>query len=265
MPKPLENSARRQRNKVVVFPLVAAIVLFCGPLAGFALGSRAQPIDNRPLARFPTLSDGWSIFPKFQAWADDYLPLRSQAVKAGTNISEHVFGEPARFSSGGVAVAGVGTGAGSTTSGSTAASGGVKFPQVVQGRNGWLYFGSDFEPACNPQESMKVIVDGFQTLSNAAQESGRKLVIVIAPDKSSAHPENLPDTYAGKVCAAKQKKAFWTATKSVTGSTISTLKRPFPISKNAQEGLRGASMTHTGIKRARRHFRRCWLALSSRR
>ena len=218
---------KRRATSIVVFPLIAAIVLFAGPAAGFALGYRATPIDNRPLADFPSLSDGWSFFPKFQAWADDHLPYRSQAVKAGTNLSEGLFGEPARFSSGGVTVAGVG-GSNTTTTTTekpTDANGdGVKYPQVIAGKNDWLYFGSDFEPACKPEESMSTIMQGFQTLSDAASQSGRKIVIVIAPDKSSAHPENLPSNYAGKACAAKQKASFWAAAAKLKGIQLTDPK-----------------------------------------
>ncbi|TXN28228.1 alginate O-acetyltransferase AlgX-related protein [Lacisediminihabitans profunda] len=209
-------SPTARRSRIVVFPLIGALVLFFGPAVGFVLGDRATPIDNRPLSSFPSVDDGWKFLPKFQAWANDYLPLRALAVKADTKISERVFGEAPRFSSGGVGVAGVANGTGSG-SGSAAPGSGVKYPQVLTGRNGWLFYGSDIEAPCKPQEDMATIVAGFQKLSDAAAQSGRKMVIVIAPDKSSAHPELMPDTYAGKACMQKQKTAFWAATKKLTG------------------------------------------------
>ncbi len=217
---PRKRPPATQRSRVVVFPLVAAIVLFCGPAVGFALGDRARPIDNRTLATFPSVRDGWNFLPKFQAWANDYLPLRAQAVRADTKISETVFGEAPRFSRGGATVGVAGVGTNTPTGATNKPTDGVKYPQVIAGKDGWLFYGSDVEAPCKPQESMATIMAGFQKLSDAATKSGRKLVIVIAPDKSSAHPELMPEAFAGKACMEKQKAAFWKATKTLTGTTL---------------------------------------------
>jgi hypothetical protein len=40
--------------------------------------------------------------------------------------------------------------------------------------------------------------------------SGRRLVLVVAPDKTSVVPEHLPATYPGEGCATARKRAFWT-------------------------------------------------------
>ena len=39
--------------------------------------------------------------------------------------------------------------------------------------------------------------------------SGRRFVLVIAPDKSSIVPEHLPETYTGAACATERKRGFW--------------------------------------------------------
>jgi len=220
-PRPLPKPNRLRRSRVVVFPLIGALLLFGGPAIGFALGDRATPIDNRPLAAFPSISEGWKFLPKFQAWTNDYLPLRAQAVRADAEISQALFGEAPRFATGGASVGVAGVGTNTPTTGSTAKpSNGVKYPPVLTGKDGWLFYGSDVEAPCKPQESMATIMKGFQTLSDAATKSGRKIVIVIAPDKSSAHPELMPDSYAGKACMAKQKIAFWKAASTLTGLTL---------------------------------------------
>lgn len=210
----------KRRSRIVVFPLIGALLLFGAPAVGYVLGDRAKPIDNRPLASFPSVNDGWNFLPKFQAWADDYLPLRAQAVRAGTLISQTLFGEPPRFASTAATIGVAGVGAGTPAAKGSQPSTGVKYPPVLAGKEGWLFFGSDVEAPCKPQEDMATIMEGFQKLSDAATQSGRKLVIAIAPDKSSAHPELMPDTFAGKACMHKQKTAFWKATKALTGVTL---------------------------------------------
>ncbi len=220
-PRALRTPTRPRRSRVVVFPLIGAILLFGSPAIGFVLGDRATPIDNRPLAEFPTLNEGWKFLPKFQAWSNDYLPLRAQAVRADTTIAQALFGETPRFATGGTSLGVAGVGAGAPTPDSSAkSSSGVKYPQVLTGKDGWLFYGSDVEAPCTPKESLATIMKGFQTLSDAATKSGRKLVIVIAPDKSSAHPELMPDSYPGKACMAKQKTAFWKATSTLKGVTL---------------------------------------------
>lgn len=210
----------KRRTRIVVFPLIGALLLFGGPAVGFLLGDRAKPIDNRPLATFPSVTDGWKFLPKFQAWADDYLPLRTQAVRVGTKISETVFGEPPRFASSAATIGVAGVGAGTPAGNGSQPSGGIKYPQVLAGKDGWLFFGSDVEAPCKPKENMATIMEGFQKLSDAATRSGRTFVISIAPDKSSAHPELMPDTFAGRACMKKQKTAFWNATKTLKGVTL---------------------------------------------
>src|SRR5829696_5912931 len=84
-------------SRVVVVPLIAALLFFFGPTAAFLLGDRAKEIDNRPLATMPSLSQGWSFIPDLNTWANDHLPLRSQAVQRGTELSEALFDEPPHY------------------------------------------------------------------------------------------------------------------------------------------------------------------------
>ena len=180
------------RARVVVVSLVVALLFFFGPAAAFLLGDRAEEIDNRPLASLPSASDGWSFFPAFTRWANDNLPLRSQAVQGGTELSEAVFDEPPPYGQ----------------SGPTPADG-VQYPRVIAGSDGWLYLGGDVTGPCNPRSSVDEIIGSLQRLHAAIAASGRTMVLAVAPDKSTMVPEHLPDRYAGEGCASARKEAIW--------------------------------------------------------
>lgn len=209
----MESTPRRRPSRTVVFCLVGALVFFFGPGVAYLFGERPQAIDNRPLAAAPSVRQGWDAFGQAQLWANDHLPLRSKAVKLATGISQDVFHEAPHFgSSAGLNAAGAG-GAASTQSA-------VAYPKVIEGADGWLFSGDDVAVSCEPVLSIPVIMDGFQKLADAAATSGRKIVIMIAPDKSSAHPEKLPDQFAGKACMHEKHDAFWAAAKQLHGVTL---------------------------------------------
>jgi alginate O-acetyltransferase complex protein AlgJ len=225
------HSGRRMNRKVVVLPLVCALVFFLGPAAAFILGNRATEIDNRALTRMPSLSQGWNFIPQFQSWANDYLPLRAQAVAVGTNLSEWLFREPPNYTGSGGSDAGVPGGAvpvvpGQASGTTSAAAGAVNYPKVIPGKDGWLYFGGDVASVCPPTEAMTQVIPTVQQLAAAVQASGRKFVLVIATDKSTAHPENLPDTFAGKQCMQDQKKALSQRLATIKGVTLVDVRAP---------------------------------------
>lgn len=194
------------RRRPFVFAM--ALLFFFGPAVAFGLGARPTEFENRKLTEFPSLSDGWKFFPDFTSWAIDHLPLRQQAVQANAAVSEGVFGEPpsTREQTGGGPVAGVPSGR-STTAGSQK----VDYPQVIQGRNGWLYYGADVSNLCQPARTIQQTMDRLNRLAEAVDASGRRFVLVIAPDKSTVYPQDLPKTYLGEKCAAERRDAFWTA------------------------------------------------------
>ncbi len=218
---PAPSGARRagivsaHNRKVIVLSLVGGLVFFFGPALGFVLGDRAEPIDNRPLVEMPSITEGWDFIPDFQAWANDYLPLRAQAVKLGTEISELVFREPPAYgnksaTAGAPGVPGVpAPDAGATDSGGDGANAAVNYPQVIAGKDGWLYLGSDASAPCQPDMPVPDAVAGLKRLSDAVTASGRTFVLAIPPDKSAAVPQFLPDTFAGKNCMTAARQEFW--------------------------------------------------------
>src|ERR1700722_12363886 len=152
---PREKVTRhRQRPRIPPLALAAALLFFFGPAIAFTFGDRAAPIENRPLAGVPSLDSGWQAIPGFNAWAIDHLPLRSQAVRADTDLSETVFGEPP--SSGNHAASGIGSAAAGNASPNSAGAGASNpdAPRVIQGKDDWLYLADDFKNACDPKFSL---------------------------------------------------------------------------------------------------------------
>ena len=200
--------------------LLLALCFFFGPAVGFLLGARPQAIENRALTPMPSLSDGWSFFPTFTSWAVDHLPLRAQAVKANSVVSEKVFGEAPSFNGDtGGPIGGAPVGA----SGKAAAS---QYPRVIQGKEGWLYFGADVSNLCQPTGSVAETLTRLNRLADAVQASGRRFVLAIAPDKSTIYPEALPDSYAGRSCAEARRTAFWDAVQKTPPAGYVDLKTP---------------------------------------
>ncbi|MGC2399918.1 MAG: hypothetical protein WA510_09055 [Acidobacteriaceae bacterium] len=199
----------RRRPRIPALSLAAALLFFFGPAIAFTFGDRAAPIENRPLAGMPSLNSGWQVIPGFNAWAVDHLPLRSQAVRADTDLSEAVFGEPPP--SGNHTTSDIGSAAAGNASPDSAGVGpsSSAAQRVIQGKDGWLYFADDFKYACYPKLGLPAVIDGLKRLHTAIEASGRKLVISVIPDKSTAVTQNLPESFAFKNCGEEHRREFW--------------------------------------------------------
>ncbi|MGH3930312.1 MAG: alginate O-acetyltransferase AlgX-related protein, partial [Pseudonocardiaceae bacterium] len=158
------------------------------------------------------------------AWAADHLPFRDVAVRAVDGVSRGVFGEPSSV--------GASLNQGQLPSGPTApvapvipavpaepftpssnANPGV-FPPIVVGEGGWLYFGVDVEAKCAPGRPLGETVDAVNRLRAAVEASGRRFLLVVAPDKSTVESEFLPRDYPGRDCAQGGTRELWS---QVTG------------------------------------------------
>ena len=219
-PRPAPARRRRHWPTRRALAILLAACFFFGPAFGFLLGARPQAIENRALTPMPSLSDGWSFFPKFTSWAVDHLPLRAEAVKANSVVSEKVFREAPSFNGdtgGPIGGAPIGTSKKASSS---------EYPQVIQGKNGWLYFGADVSNLCQPTADIADTLSRLNRLAHAVQASGRRFVLAIAPDKSTIYPQELPDTYAGRSCAQARRTAFWNAVQKTPPAGYVDLKAP---------------------------------------
>lgn len=168
---------------------VAAALFFCGPALAFALGERAAEIENRRLPAFPALSRGWAVVPEVESWASAHLPLRQHAVRANGVLSELLFKEAPSY----------------------ATAGATGYPRVIEGSDGWLYFGDDVTEACRPRWSITETLRRVRRLAEIVRGSGRRFLFTVAPDKTTVHPDRLPERFPGQTCLSTRKQEFWTA------------------------------------------------------
>ncbi|MCP2262491.1 SGNH hydrolase-like domain-containing protein, acetyltransferase AlgX [Streptoalloteichus tenebrarius] len=186
--------------------LVCALVFFAAPTLGWVFGARPAEIENRPLARFPSVTDGWGFFTGMGQWATDHLTFRQGAVSAADGISRAVFGEPAPLGQGQKPAGPVGPAAPDQEPTTDQSSG---FRKVLEGRGGWLYFGYDIEGKCRPARPLDATITQLNKLRSVVEASGRRFVLVVEPDKATMVPEHLPSNYAGKECSAQAREEFW--------------------------------------------------------
>lgn len=213
---PSEHSLYRPRHSTKQrSALIAAMIFFCTPLLLLVVGVRAPEIENRRLASFPTPDQGWGLLTGLSPWATDHLPLRDVAVRAGDGISRGAFGEPPAFGQGRAGT--IRPPQGPAVPPSPHSDGGGKlslssFPDVVEGQQDWLYLGADMMRACLPDRPAAEVVDALRRLRSAVEASGRRFVLVVAPNKSTMVPEFLPGRYVGRACAAAARDEFWLRT-----------------------------------------------------
>lgn len=190
---------------------VAALVFFCVPMLLLVVGVRAPEFENRKLADFPSITDGFGLLTGLDQWATDHLPLRDKAVLAEDAISRGVFGEPPPLGQK-PAVVGPVQAPVQTPSASDEdrdklrASG---FPKVIEGSDEWLYLGYDVLGACLPERSVDDVIGGMKKLREAVESSGRQFILIVAPDKTTMVPEHLPADYVGEACSTEARENFW--------------------------------------------------------
>lgn len=194
---------RRQRTA-----LVCALVFLTLPITTWLLGARPEQLENRPPAPVP------DRLGELGPWAAEHLPFRGAAVRAVNAISEGVFGEPAPLDSG-PPRSPVGSGSDQRPPPQPDEN---AFPRVIEGDAGWLYLGHDVAYPCTPRRDLGRVIAGLQRWRQVVEASGRRFELVIAPDKSTAEPANLPDHYAGQECAGRARREFWHRLPPATGA-----------------------------------------------
>lgn len=190
--------------------LVCALLFFLAPALAYVVGVRAQPFENRDLHAFPDPSAGWSFFTGLSGWATDHLPLRQAGVAAAEGVSTGVFGDPpgSGYSS---SPGPVGVSPQAPQQPGTPAEEDRRrsYPIVVSGKNDWIYLGQDVSYKCRPTMHLDEVIGKLQRLRSAVESSGRRFELLIAPDKLTAAPQNLPDNYVGEDCARERSTRLW--------------------------------------------------------
>ena len=238
MPEDDVVRARARRRPRAPLVLAVGLVFLFTPAAAFVSGVRATEIENRRLAPFPSVSEGWDFFPQFATWATDHLPLRDRAVAANTSLSETVFDEAPQYG-------GAPGGAGPVGPAPEASSGPRTYAPVLEGEDDWLFFGADVSNACEPEVELDATLTGLTRFGQLLQRAGKTYVFVVAPDKSTMNPDRLPDRYVGDDCAPAAKEAFWQRLQDAPPPGYVDLREPLEqLQEREDERLWRPSDTH---------------------
>jgi len=201
---------------------VLALAFFFAPVALRAVGVTARAFENRPLATLPKPAQGWDALEQGRRFFVDRMPLREQAVRADAWISTDVFDT-------------------SPSAGRPGAKGPVALPakpppkpaaaapapvdKAVAGKSGWLFLDGELSRACYPFMPWPGAIARWERLAAIIRRSGRRVVLVFPPDKSTIHPEYLPDSYPQRGCAPAGHRAAWRAIERARDPAVLGLRR----------------------------------------
>ncbi|MEU4801428.1 hypothetical protein [Actinosynnema sp. NPDC023587] len=202
---PTEHALHRPRHSATQrTSLICAVVFLALPAVAFVLGAHPREFENRALTGFPGITE----IDRLQPWASDHLPLREQAIGFYDAISRGVFGEPParpKSDQGGAVIPT------ETSKPAKPERPPVTFPDVVEGTNGWLYLGNELASHCAQSLGTDEIVRRLRALRDGVTATGRKFVVVVAPDKATLYPQNLPADLPGRECHREVVDEFWAA------------------------------------------------------
>jgi alginate O-acetyltransferase complex protein AlgJ len=180
-----DRGARRRPPALRAVTAVLAAGVIGAPAIAFMLGERGKPIENREPAAFTGLGDRWDSLESFGKYIGDRLPLRQRAVGEDGWVDEEIFAEDPAF-------------------------GGSATPQVITGKHGFLFLAEAFDAACAPPLPAAETAEHLAFLASIIRASGRPVLTMVAPDKSSVHPELIPADFVKRGCAERSSNALWT-------------------------------------------------------
>lgn len=161
-----------------------SIGLLFAPIVAFACGVRGQPMENRAAVEFQGVEPGWRTFTELGGYLDDRLPLRSRAISADAWVDRQVFDEDPAF-------------------------GGGSSPRVITGSDGFLFLADAVDNACAPHATPAQTVASLDRLASIIDASGRDIVTMVAPDKSSVHRELMPSDMERRDCFDAYTTELW--------------------------------------------------------
>ena len=164
-------------DRIVSIAFVVALIV---PGVALAAGIRPVDLEDRPLASLPPLDVGSltepSTYAAIDRWIADRFPGRDTAVGAHAAIDYGVLG-------------------GSTT------------PDVIVGRNGWLFTRTELEPTCTftAEQALAAFDEAAARLAAAHID----LRLIVPPDKHAIYPEDVaPGSGLGQACSDDRRTAM---------------------------------------------------------
>jgi hypothetical protein len=221
----------------LIFAL-AALVFFATPVALRAVGVTARAFENRRLADPPRVSQGFDAFPQATRFFVDRMPLREQAVRANTWVSRSIFATTPTYARRQTdASAGALPFGGPKPEPAKPAGAATTQPppgeRAIDGRDGWIFLDGELLRACARFIPEATAMDRWLTMVRTIRRSGRRVVLVIPPDKSTIYPEKIGGKNPAADCMAKSRAEAWHAMESTGDPDVVPLRRPLLARKRA--------------------------------
>ena len=206
-PRPGRVTAKQRRARPSFVSIFAAVFFFVPALA-FAAGVRPGAIENRQLAEFPGTPLSWSSVDSLGAWVNDHLPLRRRGALADPMPPLSLFDEaPARSSK--ASRGPTDNVAAPSAARSSAEPALTSSPDVLMGKNNWLFLTDEFTRECLPAQPRAQVIAGLRRLQDILSRSGRRFVFTLAPSKSTIEPTRVPSDNPFAACWRKARDETW--------------------------------------------------------
>jgi alginate O-acetyltransferase complex protein AlgJ len=221
------------------FAALALAFLMLPPLIAIA-GISGSPLERERTAKAPRLADGWDAFAQLADYATQHLPFRAEGVDANTWIANNIWGRSPEYgrSSPAKALPFEGVQAQAQAGGGYNQTGGAAKtnPVVSTGPNGWLFLQGELDTLCHPPVGFKTALARWTELIKAVRASGRKVVLLVAPEKSTVYPEQVSPNAIAWRCARRNKMRFWAELQSQHDPDIVPLLQPLLALKRRDPG-----------------------------
>lgn len=188
---PAQKPLRRWLDRLVAVGFVVALAT---PAFLLALGYRPLDLENRAPAAFPRVSLRSLTDPEFYVGIDrflnDNLPLRPEAVQVHAGIDRGILG-------------------------------GTTNPDVIEGRDGWLFHVVELHPRCDFDAAH--VLDQIDAAAGGLRAAGIEFRYLVAPDKHAIYPDKLPSPIpTGPPCSDAWRDALRAGLAARPDTTVET-------------------------------------------
>jgi hypothetical protein len=145
-------------DRLVIAAFVIGLLV---PALTLAIGLRSRPIENRPLLEVPAPALGAIADASWMVGVDaaiaDNLKFRQYAIRIRGEVEW--------------------------------LTGGTGNPNVLRGRDGWLFIAGEFAPSCRFDADQ--LLEAFRTGSTALKAAGQDAHLLVIPDKHAVYPDKV--------------------------------------------------------------------------
>ena len=214
-----------------------AIAFFAGPALLYLAGQPGHPLAGERTVTAPSPSQGWAFFDDATQYLTQRLPFRNRAVTIYNWISQNVFSTVPKYGGGlagsdqAIPFGGVNP---ANANGGYAQTGGATsgHPIVAIGRHGWYFLQGELDVVCSPPVGFATAVQRWDSFVRTIAASGRNVVLLVAPEKSTIYPEYIAPGTISWPCARRHKARLWSKIEANRNPDVVPLRKPLLAMKH---------------------------------